>query len=121
MGTGGVVSDFIINNFDLRYDEDSNFKRIVRNIIYDAIDEKWFDFTREFYIEDHLKEKFGGDWYAKIYGYDGKEEKNKISFNYSESNIIVFHRIIEEGGFLTNPQGEYFYIKRRSGSDCFIF
>ena len=121
MGTGGVKSDFIINNFDLGYNEEETFLKIVRNIIYDAIDEKWFDFTREGYIEDRLKEKFGGDWYAKIYGYDGTEEKNKIYFNHRESNIIVYHRIFEEGGFLTDPRGEYFYIKRKNDSDCFIF
>ena len=121
MGTGGVKSGFVINNFDLSYYEKQDFYRIVKNIIYDAIDEKWFDFTREGYIEEHLKSKFGGDWYAKIYGYDGEEEKNKIDFNYRERDIVVFHRVIEEGGFLTDPRGEYFYIKRKHDSDCLIF
>ena len=74
MGTGGVESNFEINNFDLRYDEKEEFERIVRNIIYDSIEEKWFDFTREGYIEDYLKSRFNGEWYAKIMVI--KEKKN---------------------------------------------
>ena len=60
---------------------------------------------------------------CKNYGYKGKEELNKVKdkINFYESNIIVYHRIFEEGGFLTDPRGEYFYIKKKRDSDCSIF
>ena len=119
MGTSAnVKSHFISCNFDLDYYEKKEFKRIIKNIIYDAIDEKGFDFTRENYIEEKLESKFKGSWYVKIYDEKEYYEKNIGSY---ESDTAIYYHLIDEGGLLSDAKGEYFYIKKKSGSDCFIF
>ena len=121
MGSSQPISYFIVNNFNLDYDDKEEFEKIVERIIYDSIDEKWFDFTREWYIEDQLHKKFNGNWGVNIYSYDGKEERSKIIDKYDpdERNIIIYHRVLEEGGFISDPRGEYFCIKKENG--CSIF
>ena len=119
MGTSSNLrSHFVSVNFDLDYYSKKEFKRTVKNIIYDALDDKWFDFTRENYIEEQLNSKYKGEWYVKIIG---MRKENEIDFD--EPNTIIYFHLINEGGLLSDTEGEYFYIKRKRGSDsdCLIF